>query len=61
MEFLGEVEKDGHSYKKFKKVERFPALKPAAIISYVFIVAAIIVSAILVSLFLATVKPRSGI
>lgn len=60
-ELLGEVEKDGHCYKKYKKVERFPTVNPATIITYILIFAAIIVSAVLVSFFMANVNPRSGI
>ncbi len=61
MEFLGEVEKDGHRYKKYKKVERFPTLKPPLIATYLLIFAAIIALAIFVSFFMANIKPRSGI
>jgi hypothetical protein len=61
MECLGEVEKDGHRYKKYKKVLRFPALKPGLALTYALIVGGILASAVLVSLFMANVKPRSGI
>ena len=58
MEYVGDAEKDGHLFKKYKKVARFPSMRPSTVGIYILVFAAVIAIAILLSLFSTGLKPR---